>query len=117
MDLKTIFHQIRVRPEYIEKAAFKTKYRKFQYLVLQMGLCNSPATFKTLINIIFQDFIDVFLVVYMDYLLLFSKIEEEHLRHLETILSWLKAEQLYVARKKCSFMLEETEFFLFDRWM
>ena len=63
MDLKTGFHQIRVRPEDIEKTAFKTKYGHLEYLVLPMGLCNAPATFQTLMNMIFQDCIDVYLVV------------------------------------------------------
>lgn len=75
-----------------------------------MGLSSAPATFQTLMNIIFQDYIDVFLVVYMDDLLIFSKPEKEHLHHIETVLSRLKSEELYVSPKKCSFMMEETEF-------
>lgn len=110
MDLKTGFHQIRVRPEDIEKTAFKTKYGQFEYLVLPMGLCNAPATFQTLMNTIFQDCIDVYLVVYMDDLLVFSKTEDDHMRHLETVLSRLQSEELFVASKKCSFMQLETEF-------
>lgn len=75
-----------------------------------MGLCNAPAIFQTLINMIFQDCIDVFLVVDMADLLFFSKTTLEHLEHLETVLSRLKSEKLYVATKKCSFMAKETEF-------
>lgn len=110
LDLKTGFHQIRVRREDVEKTAFKTRYGQFEYLVLPMGLCNAPATFQTLMNIIFHDCIDVFLVVYMDDILVFSNTEEEHLHHLEMVLSRLKSEKLYVSPKKCSFMMEETEF-------
>ena len=65
-DLKTGFHQIRVRRDDIEKNAFNTKYGQFEYLVMPMGLCNAPATFQSLMNRIFYDCIDVFLVVYMD---------------------------------------------------
>lgn len=75
-----------------------------------MGLCNAPGTFPTLINIIFQDCIDVLLLVYMYDLLIFSNTEEDHLRHLEIILSRVNSEELYVASKKCDFMTKETEF-------
>ena len=103
LDLKTGFHQIRVKPEYIEKTAFNTKYGQFEYLVMPMGLCNAPATFQTLMNQIFYDCIDVFLVVYMDDLLIFSKDEESHYRNLETVLSLLKEHKLYASPKKCEF--------------
>lgn len=110
LDLKTGFHQIRVKPEDIEKTAFNTKYGQFEYLVMPMGLCNAPATFQSLMNRIFYDCIDVFLVVYMDDLLVFSKTPEDHLRHLDTVLSRLQSEELYVSPNKCCFMEEETEF-------
>ena len=63
LDMKTGFHQIRVRHEDIEKTAFNTKYGRFEYLVMPMGLCNAPATFRTLMNQIFYDYIDFFMVV------------------------------------------------------
>lgn len=110
LDLKTGFHQIRVKPEDIEKTAFNTKYGQFEYLVLPMGLCNAPATFQTLMNKVFHDCIDVFLVVYMDDLLIYSRTREEHIRHLGTVLSRLKSEELYVSPKKCHFLQPETEF-------
>ena len=110
LDLKTGFHQIRVKPEDIEKTAFNTKYGQFEYLVMPMGLCNAPATFQTLMNQIFYDCIDVFLVVYMDDLLVFSKTEEEHFRNLETVLERLKRNELYVSPKKCEFFQTEIDF-------
>lgn len=119
LDLKTGFHQIRVREEDIEKTAFKTRYGHFEYLVMPMGLRNGPATFQSVMNRIFDDCIDVFVIitktsytimVYMDDLLIFSRNEKEHLRHLEIVLSRLKSEELYVSGKKCSFMFPETEF-------
>ena len=90
MDLKTGFHQIRVKPEDIVKTAFNTKYGQFEYMVMPMGLCNAPATFQSLMNAIFSDCIDDFLVVYMDDLLIYSKTEEEHLRHIESVLRRLE---------------------------
>ena len=86
LDLKTGFHQIRVKPEDIEKTAFNTKYGQFEYLVMPMGLCNAPATFQTLMNQLFYDCIDDFLVVYMDDLVIFRKDEANHVKHLETVL-------------------------------
>ncbi len=110
MDLKTGFHQIRVKPEDIEKTAFNTKYGQFEYLVMPMGLCNAPATFQSLMNRIFYDCVDVFMVVYMDDLLIFSKDEKSHLEHLRTVLSRLKDHKLYVSPKKCEFMKSEISF-------
>ena len=86
LDLKTGFHQIQVKREDIEKTAFNTKYGQFEYLVMPMGLCNASATFQTLKKQLFYDCIDDFLVVYMDDLLIFSKDEASHLKHLETVL-------------------------------
>jgi Reverse transcriptase (RNA-dependent DNA polymerase) len=110
LDLKTGFHQIRLRPGDIEKTAFNTKYGQFEYLVMPMGLCNAPATFQTLMNNILYDFIDEFLVVYMDDLLIFSNNEEDHMRHVEKVLMRLKKHELYVSPKKCLFMSTEMEF-------
>lgn len=70
LDLKTGFHQIRVCPEEIEKTAFNTKYGQFEYLVIPMGICNAPETSKTLMNRVFHDCIDVFMVLYMDELII-----------------------------------------------
>jgi len=110
LDLKTGFHQIRMKAEDIEKTAFNTKYGQFEYLVMPMGACNSPATFQSLMNDIFHDCIDEFLVVYIDDLLVFSKDEESHYRHLETVLKKLKEHELYVSPKKCEFFKEEMDF-------
>ena len=89
LDLKTGFHQIRMKPSDVEKTAFNTKYGQFEYLVMPMGACNAPATFQSLMNDIFHDCIDDFLCVYIDDLLIFSKDEESHMRHLEIVLSRL----------------------------
>lgn len=94
----------------MEKTAFNTKYGQFEYLVMPMGLCKAPATFQTLMNCIFHDCIDVFMVVYMDDLLIFSPTRETHFDHLQVVLERLRSEQLYVSPRKCSFMQEETAF-------
>lgn len=110
IDLKTGFHQIRIHPDDIEKTAFTTKYGQFEYTVMAMGLCNAPATFQTLMNSIFRDIIDNYMVVYMDDLLIFSNTAAEHRSHIKTVLRRLKENNLYVSPKKCSFFQDEVEF-------
>lgn len=110
LDLKSGFHQIRVRNEDIEKTAFKTKYGHYEFLVMPMGLCNAPAIFQSLMNSIFSDIIDDYLVVYLDDLLIYRNTYEEHLIHLEEVLSRLQDHQLYVGKSKCELMTSQTEF-------
>lgn len=110
LDLKTGFHQIRIAPADIEKTAFKTKYGHFEFLVMPMGLRNAPATFQALMNSIFRDCIDDFVVVYLDDILIFSESREEHLNHLRIVLSRLRDHELYVGEKKFELMKTETEF-------
>lgn len=110
LDLKTDFHQIRIAPADIEKTAFKTKYGHFEFLVMPMGLRNAPATFQALMNSIFRDCIDDFVVVYLDDILIFSESREEHLNHLRIVLSRLRDHELYVGEKKFELMKTETEF-------
>lgn len=113
LDLKTGFHQIRLHPSDIEKTAFNSTYGQFEYLVMPMGLYNDPATVQSLINRIFNDCIDRFLVVHIDDILIYSNTREEHLAHVCMVLTRLKEHQLYDYTKKCSFMNEEAEFLSF----
>ena len=110
MDLKTGFHQIRVREIDIEKTAFNLKYGQFEYLVMPMGMANAPATFQTLMNNILREFIDVFCMVYMDDIIIFSRSLAEHREHVAAVLRKLKEHKLYVSPGKCEFMKEEIEF-------
>ena len=110
MDLKTGFHQIRVKAEDIEKTAFNTKYGQFEYLVMPMGLCNAPATFQSLMNTVLREYIDIFCVVYVDDILIFSKTLEDHYDHIEKVLTKFKEYSLYVAPHKCEFVKTEIEF-------
>ena len=110
IDLTSGYHQIRMREEDIEKTAFRTRYGHFEFLVLPFGLTNAPATFMALMNDILRPFLDVFVVVYLDDILIFSKTPEEHLQHLKLVLEKLRENQLYAQREKCAFLLEEVDF-------
>lgn len=110
LDLKTGFHQIIVSPEDVEKTAFKTKYGHFEFLVMPMGLRNSRATFQTLMNSLFRDCIDAFMVIYLDDILIFSGTRVDHLTHLNFVLYRLKEHKFYVGMNKYELMKEETEF-------
>ena len=94
----------------IEKTAFNTKYGKFEYLVMPTGLGNAPETFQSQMNQIFYDCIDAFLFVYTDDLLVFSKDLDSHLKHLNTVLSRLKDNKLYVSPQNCEFIKSEISF-------
>jgi hypothetical protein len=82
IDLRSGYHQIRIRPENIPKITFTTRYGLFEYLVMSFGLTNAPTDFTYLINSVFMPEIDKFVVVFIDDILTYSKNEEEHAKHL-----------------------------------
>lgn len=110
IDLKTGFHQIRVKPADVEKTAFQTKYGQYEYLVLPMGLCNAPATFTTMMNEVLNGLVDKICTVYLDDILIFSSSREEHIVHVKEVLERLRQHKLYASPKKCFFMTQEVEF-------
>jgi len=110
IDLRNGFHQIAIPPEDREKTAFRTRYGHFQYTVLPMGLCNAPGTFMQLMNQVFVDVLDTVVLCFLDDILIFSRTEEEHLRHLDMVLGRLRDQQLYVKLSKCAFMQREVAF-------
>ena len=103
-------YQIRVREEDIPKTAFVTRYGSYEYTVMYFGLTNAPATFSRLMNYIFMDYLDKFVVVYPDDILIFSKNEEEHAEHLRLVLEKLREHQLYAKFSKCEFWLPEVTY-------
>ena len=110
IDLYSGYHQIRIREEDVHKTAFRTHYGHYEFLVISFGLTNAPATFMTLMNNIFWKYLDQFVVIYLDDILIYSKTKEEHLKHLTLVLKKLKEHQLFGKLSKCEFLKDEVEY-------
>jgi hypothetical protein len=103
IDLRSGYHQIKIRASDIPKMAFSTRYGLYEYLVMSFGLTNAPAYFMYLMNSVFMPELDKFVVVFIDDNLVYSKNEDEHTEHLHTILQRLCDHQLYAKLSKCDF--------------
>jgi hypothetical protein len=110
IDLRSGFHQIKIRPCDIPKTAFSTQYKLYEYLVMSFGLTNAPAYFKYLLNSIFMPELDNFIVVFIDDILIYSKNEEDHAKHLHIVPQRLRDHQLYAKFSKCEFCLDSVKF-------
>ncbi|MFS7996640.1 putative nucleotidyltransferase, Ribonuclease H [Helianthus anomalus] len=110
IDLRSGYHQLRVRDEDISKTAFRTRYGHYEFLVMPFGLTNAPAVFMDLMNRVCKPYLDKFVIVFIDDILIYSKSQEEHEQHLRLILDLLRKEQLYGKLSKCDFWLREVHF-------
>jgi hypothetical protein len=110
VDLRSGYHQIKIRLEDVPKTAFSIRYGLYEYLVMSFGLTNTPAHFMYLMNFVFMSELDKFVVVFIDDILIYSKSEEEHAQHIRVILQRLRDHQLYVKFSKCAFWLREVLF-------
>jgi len=110
IDLRSGYHQILVKAEDVQKTAFRTRYGHYEYVVMPFGVTNAPAMFMDYMNRIFWPFLDKFVVVFIDDILIYSKTREEHAEHLRLVLSVLREKQLYAKLSKCEFWMDEVQF-------
>ncbi|KAK8929012.1 hypothetical protein KSP39_PZI017869 [Platanthera zijinensis] len=110
IDLRSGYHQLRIKENDIYKTAFSTRYGHFEFIVMPFGLTNAPAVFMDLMNRVFNEFLDKFVIVFIDDILIYSKDREEHTEHLKLVLQTLRNHALYAKFSKCEFWLNEVSF-------
>ena len=103
IDLRSGYHQLKIRSEDVPKTAFKTRYGHYEFLVMPFRLTNAPAVFMDLMNRIFQPYLDQFVIVFIDDILIYSGSKDDHEEHLRVVLQILRENQLYAKFSKCQF--------------
>ena len=110
IDLRSGYHQLRVQESDVPKTAFRTRYGHYEFLVMPFGLTNAPAAFMDLMNRVLQPYLDRFVIVFIDDILVYSGSSEEHSEHLRIVLQTLRERQLYAKLSKCQFWLDKVAF-------
>ncbi|KAL0549903.1 hypothetical protein IC582_014398 [Cucumis melo] len=110
IDLRSGYHQLRIKDEDIPKTAFRSRYGHYEFIVMSFGLTNAPAVFMDLMNRVFREFLDTFVIVFIDDILIYSKTEAEHEEHLRMVLQTLRDNKLYAKFSKCEFWLKQVSF-------
>ncbi|KAL0550166.1 hypothetical protein IC582_014669 [Cucumis melo] len=110
IDLRSGYHQLRIKDEDVPKTAFRSRYGHYEFIVMSFGLTNAPAVFMDLMNRVFREFLDTFVIVFIDDILIYSKTEAEHEEHLRMVLQTLRDNKLYAKFSKCEFWLQQVSF-------
>ncbi|CAA0810389.1 Uncharacterized mitochondrial protein AtMg00860, partial [Striga hermonthica] len=110
IDLRSGYHQLKIRESDISKTAFRTRYGHYEFVVLPFGLSNAPAIFMYLMNRVFHPFLDQFVIVFIDDILVYSRDIDQHKEHLRIVLETLRREKLYAKFSKCEFWLNRVAF-------
>nr|GFA50776.1 putative reverse transcriptase domain-containing protein [Tanacetum cinerariifolium] len=110
IDLRPGYHQLRVREEDFPKTAFRARYEHYEFQVMPFGLTNAPAVFMDLMNQVYKLYLDKFMIVFIDDILIYSKNEKEHEEHLKAILELLKKKELYAKFSMCEFWIPKVQF-------
>lgn len=110
IDLRSGYHQLKIKGEDIPKTAFRTRYGHYEFVVMSFGLTNAPAAFMDLMNRVFKEYLDDFVIVFIYDILVYSRNEEEHKIHLDLVLQTLRKHKLYAKFSKCEFWLYQVQF-------
>ncbi|CAA0841948.1 Uncharacterized mitochondrial protein AtMg00860, partial [Striga hermonthica] len=110
IDLRSGYHQLKIKESDIAKTAFRTRYGHYEFVVMPFGLSNAPDVFMDLMNRIFHPYLDQFVIVFIDDILIYSKSQKEHEEHLRVVLETLRREKLYAKFSKCEFWLQRVSF-------
>ncbi|KAL0551350.1 hypothetical protein IC582_010436 [Cucumis melo] len=110
IDLRSGYHQLRIKDGDVPKTAFRSRYGHYEFIVMSFGLTNAPTVFMDLMNRVFREFLDTFVIVFIDDILIYSKTEAEHKEHLRIVLQTLRDNKLYAKFSKCEFWLKQVSF-------
>ena len=110
IDLKSDYHQLRIRDDDIPKTAFRLRYGHYEFVVKPFGLTNAPTAFMDMMNRVFKDFLDKFVIVFVDDILIYSRDREQHKNHLRIVLEILSRNKLYAKFSKCDFWMDQVMF-------
>ncbi|KAL0556809.1 hypothetical protein IC582_005326 [Cucumis melo] len=110
IDLRSGYHQLRIKDGDVPKTAFRSRYGHYEFIVMSFGFTNAPAVFMDLMNRVFREFLDTFVIVFIDDILIYSKTEAEHEEHLRIVLQTLRDNKLYAKFSKCEFWLKQVSF-------
>ena len=110
IDLRFVYHQVRIKDEDIFKTTFRTRYGHYEFVVMPFGLTNAPIVFMSLMNNVLHKYLDKFVVVFIDDIIIYSKTKEEHEEHLKVVLQVLREHQLYPKFSKCNLFKDKIQY-------